>query len=86
MGIIRDLLNEEPDSKWCLESLVHYTLLLSRDSASDAKDLSHASDASKEKSEVESMLRKLVQIDPMRRARYSTIARELRIDVSSSPP
>jgi len=69
--VVEDLLAEEPNSKWCLESLVHYKLLLSRNSSSQSNE-----DESVEIG-VTSMLQRLAEIDPKRKERYQDIRREV---------
>jgi len=66
--LIQELLEEESDSKWCLESLVQYTLVLRR--------LSPAS-SSNSKAEVYSLLDRLIKSDPMRKGRYQDVRKQL---------
>ncbi|GAA5827627.1 hypothetical protein JCM3770_006876 [Rhodotorula araucariae] len=69
---IKELLEEEPDSRWCLDSLVHYKRMLARllDSEGDAKR--------EEREQLNlacvEMLAQLKGIDPMRRARYEDLS------------
>ncbi|KAF8505361.1 rab-protein geranylgeranyltransferase, partial [Hysterangium stoloniferum] len=56
---IEELMEIEPDSKWCLDTLVHYKSLLLRHTYSDA--LAH---------ECIELLSKLQQLDPFRKRRY----------------
>ncbi|KAF8337487.1 rab-protein geranylgeranyltransferase [Cantharellus anzutake] len=62
--IIEELLQEEPESKWCLESLIQYNTLVAR-LAAESGDGRFA-----RQSEIGAMLTKLKSIDPMRKARY----------------
>ncbi|GAA6061979.1 hypothetical protein JCM10212_005223 [Sporobolomyces blumeae] len=88
---IEELLEEEPDSRWCLDSLVHYKRLLSTllassaDSIEDGQQPDHV-DASqttnreeREKLALEcrDMLNKLQEVDPMRRNRYVDIGLQI---------
>jgi len=67
--LIQELLDEEPDSKWCLESLVQYTLLLHR--------LSPASFSTDPKATVYPLLDRLIKNDPMRKGRYDDVRKQL---------
>ncbi|KAK4703874.1 geranylgeranyl transferase type-2 subunit alpha, partial [Phenoliferia sp. Uapishka_3] len=71
---IEELLEEEPDSRWCLESLVYYKTLLVSLLADDP-----ASHSQREKLNLESygMLTKLQEVDPMRKARYVDLGSHL---------
>jgi len=67
---IQELLDEQPDSKWCMESLVHYKQLLVR---------SHSAMlAPKEGDNLIAtcldLLRQLETIDPLRKQRYNDLA------------
>ncbi|GAA5942787.1 hypothetical protein JCM10213_002948 [Rhodosporidiobolus nylandii] len=70
---IDELLEEEPDSRWCLESLVHYkrllTTLLEREDADGSRD-----ERQKLNLECVEMLKKLEEVDPMRAARYRDLS------------
>ncbi|GAA5840852.1 hypothetical protein JCM5353_001991 [Sporobolomyces roseus] len=70
---IEELLDEEPDSRWCLDSLIHYKRLLVKllDSETDREE--------REKLilECKEMLDRLVKIDPMRVNRYRDIALQI---------
>ncbi|KIM49288.1 hypothetical protein M413DRAFT_438472 [Hebeloma cylindrosporum] len=67
---IQELVKEEPDKKWCLESIVHYKLLLLRNYGRelDAKVLSE---------ECRVLLRCLQTLDPARRRRYEDLELDL---------
>jgi len=71
--LIQELLDEEPDSKWCLESLVQYTLLLHR--------LSPASFSTDPKATVYPLLDRLIKNDPMRKGRYEDVRKQLESSV-----
>jgi len=65
VGVIKELLDEQPDSKWCMESLVHYQgMLLQRHSP-------HSESLVRECLE---LLEQLKSIDPARKNRYEEIA------------
>ncbi|PVF93826.1 protein prenylyltransferase [Serendipita vermifera] len=64
IGNIEELLQEEPDSRWCLNSLVHYKSLLLRHQPENKATL---------KQECQQMLEKLREIDPKRKQRYIDI-------------
>ncbi|KAJ4488431.1 rab-protein geranylgeranyltransferase [Lentinula aciculospora] len=66
IAVIQSLLDEEPDSKWCMESLVHYKRLLLRNHASlvDHSNLTR---------DCINLLEQLRKVDPGRKARYSEI-------------
>ncbi|KAF6765000.1 rab-protein geranylgeranyltransferase [Ephemerocybe angulata] len=51
---IEELLGEQPDSKWCMESIVHYVMMLLKNHSSGARQL----------------LGQLEDLDPYRRHRY----------------
>ncbi|KAH8081570.1 hypothetical protein HD553DRAFT_275011, partial [Filobasidium floriforme] len=62
---IRELLDVEPDAKWPLDSLVHYSMLqLGRHGVSDASMV---------KLDIERWLSRLQQVDPFRRRRYAEL-------------
>ncbi|EGN96094.1 hypothetical protein SERLA73DRAFT_185632 [Serpula lacrymans var. lacrymans S7.3] len=65
IGSIEELLKEQPDSKWCLESLVHYQRLLLRNN----RDENSKETAQK----CLGFLLMLQEIDPARRSRYKEI-------------
>lgn len=66
---IQELLDEQPDSKWCMESLVHYKQMLIRNHS--------LSLASEERQELIrsclDLLRQLETIDPLRKQRYDDL-------------
>ncbi|GAA5840690.1 hypothetical protein JCM9279_007404 [Rhodotorula babjevae] len=69
---IEELLEEEPDSRWCLDSLVHYKRLLVRllepqgdETRPEREELNLA---------CVDMLARLKEVDPMRRARYDDLS------------
>ncbi|KAJ7090253.1 rab-protein geranylgeranyltransferase [Mycena belliarum] len=67
--VIQELLDEQPDSKWCMESLVHYKrLLLQRHSS--LVDAEVANDCRR-------LLDELRGLDPARRRRYEDIEKRL---------
>jgi len=70
IAIIQDLLDEQSDSKWCMESLVHYKrLLLQRHSS--------ALDVASVQSDCRRLLSELRVLDPARRRRYEEIEKQL---------
>ncbi|KAH8828545.1 rab-protein geranylgeranyltransferase [Flagelloscypha sp. PMI_526] len=69
INCIKELLEEEPSCKWCLESLFHYKKHLLR----------HNADAQLKKECLE-LLEQLKNIDPLRRHRYE----DLSVDLQSS--
>ncbi|KAF5391749.1 hypothetical protein D9757_001752 [Collybiopsis confluens] len=70
--IIQSLLEEETDSKWCMESLVHYKRLLLQNYATIV-------DTSVLRRDCIQLLKQLRDVDPSRQARYHEIG------ASSSP-
>ncbi|KAF8201598.1 rab-protein geranylgeranyltransferase [Pholiota molesta] len=65
IAAIQELLDEQPDSKWCMESVVHYKLLLlQKTSGAEANALSE---------ECRGLLRRLQELDPSRRRRYQDL-------------
>ncbi|KAF8184919.1 rab-protein geranylgeranyltransferase [Mycena galopus ATCC 62051] len=64
--IIQELLDEQSDSKWCMESLVHYKQLLLKNHASSI-------DAASLRSDCRRLLSDLCVLDPARRRRYEEI-------------
>ncbi|KDQ60631.1 hypothetical protein JAAARDRAFT_172668 [Jaapia argillacea MUCL 33604] len=66
---IQELLSEQPDSKWCMESLVHYTLLLI--------SLTPETEREEMKSECRRLLAELAGVDPCRKNRYQEISERL---------
>lgn len=73
IDVIQALLDEQPDSKWCMESLVTYKQLLLK---------KHLQMGSQEGLTVSSqcltLLGQLEEIDPMRRQRYQDIGAQLK--------
>ncbi|GAA6000724.1 Rab geranylgeranyltransferase BET4 [Rhodotorula paludigena] len=71
IACIEELLEEEPDSRWCLDSLVYYKGLLVRLLESEGEA------TRQERDELNvacaEMLDKLKEVDPMRRARYEDL-------------
>ncbi|EIM90234.1 rab-protein geranylgeranyltransferase [Stereum hirsutum FP-91666 SS1] len=72
--VIQELLDEQPDSKWCMESLVHYKQLLLRN---------HSTSIGEGGSQVLvkeclQLLDQLESIDPQRRRRYQQLANEVK--------
>ncbi|KAJ7273233.1 rab-protein geranylgeranyltransferase [Mycena rebaudengoi] len=65
IAVIQELLDEQSDSKWCMESLVHYKRLLlqKHPSSLDTTIISSCRD----------LLRELQGLDPARRRRYEEI-------------
>ncbi|TFY60701.1 hypothetical protein EVJ58_g4978 [Rhodofomes roseus] len=71
---IQELLDEQPDSKWCMESLVFYKRLLLRH---HARQLSEADRLSLTQ-ECLRLLTGLQDIDPNRRQRYEDLAADVK--------
>ncbi|KZV85101.1 rab-protein geranylgeranyltransferase [Exidia glandulosa HHB12029] len=73
VGVITEILEIAPDSKWCLDSLVHYKRLLLRGTplGVDSRAL---------RQECTEILQKLEEIDPMRRRRYQDLRREMDVE------
>ncbi|VDC07114.1 unnamed protein product [Peniophora sp. CBMAI 1063] len=70
---IQELLQEQPDSKWCMESLVHYKQLMVR-----AHSRTLGEDRARTlRAECKSLLEQLEAQDPMRRQRYRDLAANL---------
>ncbi|GAA5859004.1 hypothetical protein JCM8547_003964 [Rhodosporidiobolus lusitaniae] len=67
---IEELLEEEPDSRWCLDSLVYYKLLLVSLLSSSPEAEETREEQDKLDVECVEMLKKLEEVDLMRRARY----------------
>ncbi|WVR06578.1 hypothetical protein IAU60_003610 [Kwoniella sp. DSM 27419] len=65
---IRDLYEAEPDSKWCINALAHYVLLLSRDGTTTPDD------AARSRKEAGELYTKLQEVDPDRKQRYMDMA------------
>ncbi|KII88727.1 hypothetical protein PLICRDRAFT_41947 [Plicaturopsis crispa FD-325 SS-3] len=68
IGLIQDLLNEQPDSKWCMESLVYYKRLLSKHRPEKGDELTQ---------ECAGLLKELETLDPDRKRRYQEIAKSV---------
>ncbi|KAF9458639.1 rab-protein geranylgeranyltransferase [Collybia nuda] len=66
VSAIQELLDEQPDSKWCMESIVHYTQLLLRNHASSV-------DSPALTSYCQSLLGRLQRLDPLRQHRYKEL-------------
>ncbi|KAJ9115612.1 hypothetical protein QFC20_000937 [Naganishia adeliensis] len=71
---IKELLEAEPDSKWPLESLVHYSQLLLRAGSLSSQQASQAC------MDMQRWLRDLERIDPFRKERYRELGEELQKD------
>ncbi|KAH9966429.1 rab-protein geranylgeranyltransferase [Russula dissimulans] len=73
INLIQTLLDEQPDSKWCMESLITYRLLLLKN---------HLPTGSRERTAVTNqcmtLLGQLEEIDPMRHARYREMGAQLK--------
>ncbi|OCF39689.1 geranylgeranyl transferase type-2 subunit alpha [Kwoniella heveanensis CBS 569] len=67
---IRDLYEAEPDSKWCINALAHYILLLARINSSGADKSSVMKD------EARRLYRRLEDVDPDRRERYKEMGEQ----------
>ncbi|KAG8935545.1 Rab geranylgeranyltransferase [Tulasnella sp. 418] len=63
IAVMEELLEIEPDSKWCMDCLVHYKQLLKRHETDEAQI------ADLEKQRLETLTR-LIEIDPQRKGRY----------------
>ncbi|THV07879.1 rab-protein geranylgeranyltransferase [Dendrothele bispora CBS 962.96] len=70
IDVIKMLLDEQPDSKWCMESMVHYNLLLIKNHSSNV-------DVPKLTQECRSFLKELRIVDTARTRRYDEIEEEL---------
>ncbi|KAJ7632209.1 rab-protein geranylgeranyltransferase [Roridomyces roridus] len=68
IGVIQELLDEQSDSKWCMDSLVHYKRLL-------LKNHSSSLDVASLQSECRELLGKLRVLDPARQRRYEEIGK-----------
>ncbi|KAE8257762.1 hypothetical protein A4X13_0g2153 [Tilletia indica] len=67
---IEELLEMEPDSKWCLDTVAHYRTL-QRTRLLSSGELQRGSDAEEELSaKIRDLLTRLKRIDPLRQARY----------------
>ncbi|KAJ7445740.1 hypothetical protein B0H11DRAFT_2086653 [Mycena galericulata] len=70
IALIQDLLDEQSDSKWCIESLVHYKRLLLQKHSSFLDTTSVQNDCRR-------LLGELRVLDPARRRRYEEIEKQL---------
>ncbi|TFK42750.1 rab-protein geranylgeranyltransferase [Crucibulum laeve] len=70
ISVIQELLDEQPDSKWCMESIVHYKLILIRNH-------SRSVDVGKLTGDCSTLLSQLQRLDPSRRRRYEEIAKNI---------
>jgi len=64
IAIIEELLREQPDSKWCMDSLVYYYRLVYKNHGSDPEDI---------KEKCQGLLQQLERIDAPRKLRYLEI-------------
>ncbi|KAG6379130.1 rab-protein geranylgeranyltransferase [Boletus reticuloceps] len=64
IAIIEELLGEQPDSKWCMDSLVYYCRLLLKNHGPDSEDI---------KQKCYDLLQQLERIDVPRKLRYQEI-------------
>ncbi|KIM57061.1 hypothetical protein SCLCIDRAFT_1219726 [Scleroderma citrinum Foug A] len=69
IAVIKELLSEQPDSKWCMDSLVYYNRLLLEKHRPHDVEL---------REECLTMLQQLEVIDPPRRFRYQELAADIR--------
>ncbi|KAN0075348.1 hypothetical protein V8E55_011371 [Tylopilus felleus] len=69
IAIIEELLAEQPDSRWCMESLVYYNRLLLKKYCPDSEDI---------RQKCLDFLQQLEQIDGPRKLRYREIAQQIR--------
>jgi len=69
IAIIEELLGEQPDSKWCMESLVYYSRLLLRKYCPKSEDI---------RQNCFSLLQRLERLDSPRRSRYQEIAQQIK--------
>jgi len=70
IAIIQELLDEQSDSKWCMESLVYYKRLLLKNHPSSVDAASLTNDCRR-------LLSDLRVLDPARRRRYEEIEKQL---------
>ncbi|KAF7295305.1 Rab geranylgeranyltransferase [Mycena indigotica] len=66
IGVIQELLDEQPDSKWCMESQVYYKRILLRKHATTI-------DVDRVREECKHLLGELRKLDPARKERYAEI-------------
>lgn len=69
LAVIEELLSEQPDSKWCMDSLVYYNKLLLK---------KHRPHSTELREKCLALLQQLEDIDPPRRYRYRESAEEIR--------
>ncbi|GLB35125.1 putative rab-protein geranylgeranyltransferase [Lyophyllum shimeji] len=67
---IQELLEEQPDSKWCMESIVYHKRLLLRNHSGSIDTAQLVADC-------QGLLQRLETLDPVRRRRYQAISLEL---------
>ncbi|KAA1474885.1 rab-protein geranylgeranyltransferase [Dentipellis sp. KUC8613] len=72
--VIQELLDEQPDSRWCMETLVHYKQLILLHHPPTAGSL----EAKTLVQQCLDLLRQLEDIDPPRRQRYRDLAVEVK--------
>ncbi|KAJ6618337.1 rab-protein geranylgeranyltransferase [Mycena sp. CBHHK59/15] len=70
ISVIQELLDEQSDSKWCMESLVHYKRLLLQKHSSSL-------DTARVLIDCRHLLGQLRELDPARRRRYEEIEKQL---------
>ncbi|KAF9228667.1 rab-protein geranylgeranyltransferase [Gyrodon lividus] len=69
IAVIEELLAEQPDSKWCMDSLVHYNRLLLKNHCSNSDELEQ---------KCLDFLQKLGEIDSPRKSRYQEISQQIK--------
>ncbi|KAL0947363.1 hypothetical protein HGRIS_013479 [Hohenbuehelia grisea] len=81
-SVIQELLDEQPDSKWCMESLVHYKRLLLKNRRHEGQESSAVPESSLDAlvDECLSLLTQLQTVDSARRKRYADIANDIASD------
>jgi len=72
IAVIKELLEEQPDSKWCMESLVHYQSILLRRHSISSDNLAN---------DCMDLLEQLKTVDPARRQRYEEIGEPHEFDL-----
>ncbi|KAI0721632.1 rab-protein geranylgeranyltransferase [Cerioporus squamosus] len=77
---IEELLEEQPDSKWCMESLVFYKRLLLRRYSESLSD----EDRGRLASDCEELLVKLQRVDPDRKQRYVDLCKSSTVSLTAS--
>ncbi|EIN07715.1 rab-protein geranylgeranyltransferase [Punctularia strigosozonata HHB-11173 SS5] len=73
MSVIQELLDEQPDSKWCMETLVHYKRISIRTHSNELT----AMERNKLADECGELLKRLIELDPARRRRYEEISTDV---------